>query len=186
MLSTAAYYGDLALYNRFFSALQNTQDTQAKQRLLAAMASFHDRTAIEAGFQAVLEKKIPMVDGFSLLLAGQGSPDTRNLSFEFVKQHFGELTAGHPSIFGTDAGSYMPFSGRSFCDTQSRDRFQAFFAPLVDKYAGRAELCAGAGRDRSLHRADDCAGGEREGFFGEILDVGHSSACPGEPVEHCL
>jgi len=136
VLSTAAYYGDLNLYNRFFTAFLNTQDTQAKQRLLGGMASFRDRAAIEAGFQAVLEKKIPMVDGVSLLFAGQGSPETRNLSFEFVKQHFDELTAGHPNIFGSDVGSFMPFSGGSFCDTQSRDRFQAFFTPLVGKYSG--------------------------------------------------
>ena len=136
VLATAAYYGDLNLYNRFFTALQNTQDTQAKQRLLGAMTDFRDRSAIEAGFQAVLEKKIPMVDGFSLLFAGQGSPETRNLSFEFVKQHFDELTAGHPNIFGNDVGSFLVFSGGSFCDTPSRDRFQAFFAPLADKYSG--------------------------------------------------
>ena len=136
VLSTASYYGDLALYNRLFTALLNTQDTQAKQHLLGAMTSFHNRAAIEAGYQAVLEKKISMVDGFSLLFAGQGSPDARSLSFEFVKQHFDELTAGHPSIFGNDVGSYLPFSGRSLCDTQSRDRYQAFFAPLVDKSSG--------------------------------------------------
>ena len=136
VLSTAAYYGDLALYNRFSTALQSTQDTQAKQRLLGAMAGFRDRAALEAGFQALLEKKISMVDGFSLLFAGQGFPETRDLSFEFVKQHFDELTAGHTNIFGNDAGSFLPFSGGSFCDTQLRDRFKAFFTPLVDKYAG--------------------------------------------------
>jgi alanyl aminopeptidase len=136
VLSTAAYYGDLALYNRFFAALQNTQDTQAKQRLLGALSAFRDRAAIEAGYQAVLAKKISMVDGFSLLFAGQGSPETRSLSFEFVKQHFDELTAGHPNIFGDDVGSLLPRSGGSFCDVESRDRYQAFFAPLVDQFPG--------------------------------------------------
>ena len=94
------------------------------------------RAAIEAGFRMVLEKKIPLVDGFPLLLAGQGQPETRNLSFEFVKQHFDELTAGHPNIFGNDLGSFLPYSGGGFCDARSRDEFQAFFAARVDKFSG--------------------------------------------------
>ena len=58
------------------------------------------------------------------------------MSFEFVKQHFDELTAGHPNIFGDDVGSLLPRSGGSFCDAESRDRYQAFFAPLVDQFPG--------------------------------------------------
>jgi cytosol alanyl aminopeptidase len=136
VLVTAAYDGDVALYNRLLAALSNTQDNQAKQRLLGAMTAFHDRAAIEMGFQAVLQKKIPLVDGFSLLFTGQDSADTRALSFDFIKQHFDELTAGRPSIFGNDAGAFLTFAGGSFCDAQSRDRYQAFFGPLVDKYSG--------------------------------------------------
>jgi alanyl aminopeptidase len=136
VLATAAYYGDLNLYNRFFDALLHTQDNQVKQRLQGAMSAFRDRAAIEAGYLVVLQKKIPLVDGFTLLLAGGGEPETRGLSFEFIKQHFDELMAGSPSIFGNDLGSFLPYSGGAFCDAQSRERFRAFFAPLVDKYSG--------------------------------------------------
>jgi alanyl aminopeptidase len=136
VLSTAATDGDLALYNRFLAALSGTQDNQVKQRLLGAMTAFHDRGAIEAGFQAMVQKKVPLTDGFTLLTAGTDYFDTRSMSFEYVQQHFGEIMAGHPSIFGNDFGSMLPSTGRSFCDAQSRDRYKAFFAPLVDKYAG--------------------------------------------------
>jgi alanyl aminopeptidase len=136
VLGTAAYYGDSALYKRFLDAFLHSQDNQVKQHLLAALSSFRDRTALEAGFQAVLDKKIPLVDGFQLLLAGGLDPRTRSLSFEFIKQHFDELTAGHPNIFGNDLGSFLPFSGGSFCDARSREEFQAFFGPRVDQYTG--------------------------------------------------
>ena len=33
-------------------------------------------------------------------------------------------------------GSVLPFAGGSICDAQSRDRYQAFFGPLVNKYSG--------------------------------------------------
>ena len=136
VLATAAQDGDLALYNRFLDALQKTQDNQVKQRLLSAMAAFHDRAAIEAGYQAVLQKKVPLVDGVTLLTAGMGYPDTKTMPFEFLKQHFDQIMAGHPSIFGNDLGSILPFVGGPFCDAQQRDQYRAFFAPLVDKYSG--------------------------------------------------
>jgi cytosol alanyl aminopeptidase len=137
VLATAAQFGDLELFNGFLAALRNTQDRQEKQRLLGAMSAFHDRAAIQAGMQAVLKKQIPLADGFVLLLsAGNAYSDTHSLPFEFVKQHFDEITAGHPSIFGDDLGAFLPFTGEPFCDAASRDEWKAFFGPLVDKFAG--------------------------------------------------
>ena len=170
VLVTAATYGDLALYNRFFAALTNTQDTQAKQWLVSALTAFHDRAAIEASFRVTLEKKMPLSDGFLLLLNGRYYPDTQTMSFEFVKQHFDELMAGHPSVFGNDLGSYMPSTGSTFCDAGLREQYRAFFAPLVDKYPGRyTKFRPGAGGDRPLYCAKDGAGGERGKFPGRVL-----------------
>ena len=143
VLSTAAYHGDLELFNRFLAAYQKTQDRQEKQRLIDAMSAFHDRAAIEAGFQAVIKKEILLTDGFPLLVgAGQGFSDTRKLAFEFIKAHFEEIMSGHPSIFGSDLGSMLPYSGQSFCDPESRNELQAFFGPMVDKYVGAPRTLA--------------------------------------------
>ena len=101
------------------------------------MTSFHDPDAINAGFQAVLSKTIPLVDGFALLLsAGQSYPDTRKMPFQFIQAHFDEIMKDHPSVFGNDVGSFLPFSGGSFCDAASRGELQSFFGPKVDQYAG--------------------------------------------------
>jgi alanyl aminopeptidase len=136
VLMTAASGGDAALFNRYLAAFQKTQDRQEKQRLVAAMGAFHDRAAIDAGLQAFLTKAVPLVDGLGLLRAGQAYGDTRNLSFQFIKEHYEQITAGNPSIFGNDLGSFLPFAGGSFCDAPSRREEQEFFAPLVDKYTG--------------------------------------------------
>jgi alanyl aminopeptidase len=137
VLNTAAAYGDMALFNRYLAAFQKTQDRQEKQRLIGAMSSFHNPAAINAGMQAVLSKAIALADGFSLLIsAGQSYPDTRKLPFQFIKAHFDEIMKDHPSIFGNDMGSFLPFAGGSFCDSASRGELQAFFSPKVDQYAG--------------------------------------------------
>ncbi|HUI55371.1 MAG TPA: M1 family metallopeptidase [Bryobacteraceae bacterium] len=137
VLNAAAYYGDVALFNRYLAEFQKTQDRQDKQRLIGAMTSFHDPKAIDAALQAVLSKSIALVDGFALLVsAGQDFPDTRKMPFQFIKAHFDQIVAGNPSIFGNDLGSFLPFAGGSFCDAESKKELQAFFSPLVNKYTG--------------------------------------------------
>jgi alanyl aminopeptidase len=143
VLNTAAAYGDGALFSRYLDAFQKTQDRQEKQRLITSMSYFHDPAVIHAVQQAVLTRAIPLVDGSSLLLSpGQAFPDTRKLAFQFVKENFDRITAGNPSIFGNDLGSFLPFAGASFCDAGSRHEVQDFFAPRVDKYAGASRNLA--------------------------------------------
>jgi alanyl aminopeptidase len=135
VLATAAGDGDMALFDRLFAAA-STNDNQVKQRVLGALSDFRNPGVIMAGYQAVLQKKVPIVDGMSLLTGGLNYADTRTMPFEFVKQHFDELMAGHPNIFGTDLGAIIPFVGQSFCDANLRDQYKAFFAPRIDQYPG--------------------------------------------------
>jgi alanyl aminopeptidase len=71
-----------------------------------------------------------------LLLAGQKSPATRQMGFQFLKTHFDQIMRDRPTIFGFDLGSFLPRVGQSFCDEKSRDELKAFFGPIVDKYPG--------------------------------------------------
>ncbi len=137
VLNTAAYYGDLALFNRYLAEFKKTQDRQEKQRLLRAMTSFRDRGAIEAAMQSVLSGNISLADGFTLMIApGQSQSDTRRMPFEFVKSHYQEIIKGKPSIFGFDLGAFLPRVGSSFCDKQSRQELESFFGSRVAEYEG--------------------------------------------------
>jgi len=145
VLRSAAYSGDLGLFNRLFEEFKKTEDRQDKQRLLQAMVSFRDRAAIEAGMQAVLSGNIGLADGFMLLLsAGQGQPETRKMPLEFVKAHYDQIMKGKPSIFGFELGSFLPHVGDSFCDQQSRDELQSFLGPRVAEYGGGKRALAQA------------------------------------------
>jgi alanyl aminopeptidase len=137
VLSAAGFHGDLALMQRFLAAFQGAQDPQERQRLLEGMLAFRDPQAIEAGMQMVTSGKIPLADGYLLILsAGQNSAATRKLPFEYVKAHFEQIMKGKPSIFGFEFGGLLPRVGRGFCDPKSRDELQAFFGPIVAQYSG--------------------------------------------------
>ncbi len=142
VLSSAAYHGDLTLFQRYLSEFKKTQDRQDQQRLIGAMTEFRDPAAIQAGMQEVLSGRLKLADGFVLLFGGQGSPATRKMPFEFLKAHFDDLMKDNPSIFGTSFGSFLPGVGGSFCDAASRKQLQDYFAPLVGKYDGAARNLA--------------------------------------------
>jgi alanyl aminopeptidase len=135
VLSSAGYYADSALFQSFLAEFQKTNDRREQQSLLIAMTPFRDPLAAEMGMQAVLSKKVALADGFPLLVGARGRPAGRT-QLDFVKTHFEELMKDHPSIFGFDFGSLLPYIGYGFCDSASRSELQAFFAPLVSQYTG--------------------------------------------------
>ena len=166
ILRTAAYYGDLALFNRYFAALRNSPDRQDRRRLLTAMEDFRDPAAIEAAMQAVLSGGIALVDGYRLYFAGQDYVETRKLGFQFIRAHFDQIVRGRPSVFGSDLGALLPQAGAAFCDATSRQDLRDFFTPLVSQFAGAPRTLA-----QTLEEIDLCMAGKaaREASVKEFL-----------------
>lgn len=136
VLSTAAYYGDKLLFDRFLAEFKNTKDTQVRRELIGAMSSFRDPAAINAGMQAVLNGDIPFLEGAGPLFAGQSEAKTRKMSFDFLKAHYDEIVAKMPTGGGFDFGTILPQVGGSYCDARSKAELQEFFAPRIGKFVG--------------------------------------------------
>lgn len=136
VLRTAAYYGNKALFDRLLQELQKTSDRLERARIIGALGSFRDPACIEAAVRAPLSGQIPFIEGLSLLFAGQGSEDTRNMAFEFMKTHFDEIANRRPTGGGFDAGASFPQVGRTFCSAASKQELQGFFASRADKFTG--------------------------------------------------
>ncbi|MBV8865783.1 MAG: ERAP1-like C-terminal domain-containing protein, partial [Acidobacteriaceae bacterium] len=151
VLETAAYHSDKGLFEKLLAQFKSTHDLQERAQLVRAMASFRDPASIEAGMEAVLGGDVPFMEGFRLLLAGQESPKTRKLAFNFMKQHFDELAAKRPSGAGADAGARFVFVGRSFCDSESEAELKSFFEPRISKFVGAPRLFA-----QTLEQINDC------------------------------
>jgi alanyl aminopeptidase len=151
VLSTAAYYGDLPLFNRLLAEFKKTQDRQEQEKLLGAMLGFRDRAAIELGMREVVSGGVKLVDGLPLLFGGQASPATRKMAFEFVKAHFDEIVKGNPSVFGTSLGAILPNAGGGLCDAESRKELAAYFTPQANRFDGAPRNLA-----QALERVDLC------------------------------
>jgi alanyl aminopeptidase len=151
VLSTAAFYGDKALFDRFLASLKITKDRQERGRIINAMSSFRDPAAITAGYEAVLSGDVPFIEGVYLLFAGQSFPSTREMAFDFMKAHFDEIMEKRPTGGGFDAGAYLPYVGASYCDATSKEKLNSFFEPRVDKITGAKRTLSNV-----LESIDDC------------------------------
>jgi alanyl aminopeptidase len=151
VLQTAAWYGDLSLFNRLLAEFKQTKDRQIRQILVTALSSFRDPAAIEAGMTAVVDGQVPFMEGDRLLFAGQRQEATRRMPLKFLESHFDAVVAKMPTGGGFDFGSALPSVGASYCDAGSRDALQKFLAPKVDKFVGAPRAL-----DQTLEAIDLC------------------------------
>jgi alanyl aminopeptidase len=152
VLSTAAYYGNKALFERFLAEIEKTHDRQERERILGAMSRFRDAAAIQAGMEAVLSGKIPFMEGLGLLFSGQGEQSTRSMALDFMKAHFDEIAAKRPTGGGFDAGAVFPQVGATYCSAAQKEQLQDFFQTRVDKFTGAPRALS-----QVLESIDDCA-----------------------------
>jgi alanyl aminopeptidase len=150
VLTTAAYYGDKTLFERFLAELKKTKDLQDRSRILQAMAAFRDPASLNAGFEAILSDQIPLSEGTGLLFS-RNSAVKGKLAFAFLQSHYDEFMAKRASEGGIfEVGSFLPFVGASFCDASSKAELQSFFAPKAEKLGANRSLA------QALEGIDDC------------------------------
>jgi alanyl aminopeptidase len=136
VLSTAAFHGDKALFDRFLAEFSKSTDKQVRRALLGAMSSFRDAASIEAGMQSLLNGTIPFIEGQGMLFNGQQQTSTRKMALNFLRANFDQVVAKMPTGGGFDFGSVLPSVGGSYCDAASRDELKTFFQPRVEKFVG--------------------------------------------------
>ncbi len=147
VLRTAARYGDVALRRRMFAALSGANQAD-RAALLSALASFRDPTAVTENMTAFLAGDFDMRESGGLINQALADPTSRQLVYDFVKQHFEEIEAKLP-VF---ARAYLVVAASGFCDLAHRDDASAFFTPRVADLPGGPEMLA-----QTLEQIELCA-----------------------------
>jgi alanyl aminopeptidase len=135
VLTTAARFGDRALFDTMTAELGKTTDLQQRGRILGAMGSFRDPAIVRAGLDMVIHSDLDIRESLALLFGPLGQSETEKLPFEFVKGNYDELLKHLPTgIF--DGGAMLPFVGGGVCDAPARQEFVAFFEERAPKFTG--------------------------------------------------
>lgn len=125
-LRTAAYYGDVNLFQAYLRKFTQTHDDQDRKLLVRGMEAFRNPAAIRAGMDAVLSGQISFIEGGWLLFSGQQSPATEMLPLDFLQQHWDAILAKMPKS-GFSFAAVLPYAGRGFCSASARNKYVDFF-----------------------------------------------------------
>jgi cytosol alanyl aminopeptidase len=137
VLKIAAEFGNRELFNSLRTAAIEERQHHIREILLEALGSFRSPELARASLDLVLSKDFDPRESFYPLLFGPLSyVDTRDLPFEFVKQHLDALLKRLPREVGEDYAAMLPSVGGSFCDAKHRDELDSFFADRVKDYNG--------------------------------------------------
>jgi len=136
VLSTAAYYGDRALFDGLLRELKKTTDLGQRAAIIRALGSFRDPKLVAAALDLVIRSDIDTRETAGLLYSGMGDPETERMPFEFVKAHYDEILKRAPSGGGSDFGAVLPEAASSFCDVESEKEYIAFFGERAKKFTG--------------------------------------------------
>ena len=136
-LRVAAEFGNRDLFQALRAAAINEKDHQIQEILLDALGSFRNPELARASLDLLLSNEVDIREAFYPLLFGPISfLDTRDIPFEFVKQHLDALLKRLPREVGEDYAAQLPGVGGTFCDSKSRQELDSFFADRVKGYNG--------------------------------------------------
>lgn len=157
LLSVAAEFGNRDLFNSLRAAAIQEHDHHLREVLLDALGSFRNPDLARASLDLLLSKDFDLRESFYPLLFGPLSyADTRDIPFEFVKQHLDALLKRLPREVGEDYAAMLPTVGSTFCDSKERDELDSFFADRVKSYTGGQRALA-----QTLEGIDLCISARR-------------------------
>lgn len=137
VLEVAAEFGNRDLFNSLRSAATAEHDHHIREILLDALGSFRNPDLARASLDLLLSNDFDLRESFYPILFGPlAYADTRDIPFEFVKQHLDALLKRLPREVGEDYAAMLPMVGSSFCDSKHRDDLDTFFADRVKDYTG--------------------------------------------------
>ncbi len=137
MLRVAAEFGNRDLFNSIRSAAIAEHDHHVQEELLDALGSFRNPDLARASVDLLLTDDFDLRESFYPLLFGPLTyEETRDVPFEFVRQHLDALLKRLPREVGEDYAAMLPSVGNTFCDSKHRDELDSFFADRVKDYNG--------------------------------------------------
>jgi alanyl aminopeptidase len=132
VLTAAARHGDRAYFDRLHAQAKKETDENYQGMLLRAMGSFRDPAITKTALPFLLSGEFDSRQTIGILFAASGSPETRDLAFDFVKQNWDALIAKLPNGFV----GFLPFVAGDYCDAQHRTDVEAFFKDRATKTMG--------------------------------------------------
>lgn len=148
-LSTAAHFGDRALFEAMVREFKKSQDRRTRAVLIGALGSFSDPALAKAAMQLLLAPDLDMRETQALLYGPLSSPETEQMPFAFVRANYDRLVSRLPSGGDFDGRTQLLTVGAGLCDPAAEREFESFFGERAKQYIGGPRVYAQ--RIESIH-----------------------------------
>lgn len=132
VLVVSARHGDRAFFDQLHAQAKKETDENFQGNLLSAMGSFRDPAITKMALPILLSDEFDKRQSLAIPFAASGTPQTRDLTYDFVKQNWDELIAKLPNDFV----GFLPFAAAGYCDAAHRADAETFFKERVTKTMG--------------------------------------------------
>jgi alanyl aminopeptidase len=146
VLVVASRNGDQKLFDRLHADAKKATDRVERERLLGAMGNFTDPKLAAQAQAIILTDEFELREAIGLLQGGMREPRTREQAYQFVKDHFDEISNKLPVMYRP----FLAFTFVALCDDARKPEIEAFFRPRIEKLDGGPRVLAQALETLSL------------------------------------
>jgi alanyl aminopeptidase len=140
VLVVASRNGDQKLFDRLHADARKATDRVERERLLGAMGNFTDPKLAAQALAIILTDEFEAREAVGLLQGVMRDRRTRELAYQFVKDHFDAISNKLPQMYRP----FLAFSFVALCDDARKPEIEAFFKPRIEKLDGGPRVLAQA------------------------------------------
>ncbi|WP_394848521.1 M1 family metallopeptidase [Pendulispora brunnea] len=155
VLNVAARFGDRSTLDLMRNAARaRAANRKERNSILRAMGQFREPDLLRAALATMLTNDFDVRESIEMLRETSKTAATRQVAFDFVKEHFDALVARLPNDGSTFAlAAELPeMVGASFCDAAHAADVESFFRGRTTQHAGGTRSLA-----RAVERVKGCA-----------------------------
>jgi alanyl aminopeptidase len=130
-LAVAVQDGDAGFFDHVLELFENADDALLRARLLSALAHSKDPELAERARALALDERLRLNEVTTPLRVQMGMPETRQATWDWVKNHFEELRGRLE-----DGAGRLPRIGGAFCSEQKAEEVETFFRQRAETLPG--------------------------------------------------
>jgi alanyl aminopeptidase len=155
VLAVAAGGADRPLADRFRAEVLREDDRGRRKLLVGALGSLRDPALAREALALTLDERLDARESVWILLELGSQRETRRLAFDFLRSHYGALTARLPQ--GTFSPvAYFPAVAAGLCTAEARREIESFFEPRAAAVEGGPRIL-----EQALESVDQCLARKR-------------------------
>ena len=132
----AARKADRELFDALWKAAEDWTDVQYRGQARRALGNVGAPELVKEALGMILTTKHPANERVEMVYAIGKDPRTASVLWDFVKQHYTELTERLPSHDGVDPGAFLIGALSGLCTVGERDELRTFFNERVKSISG--------------------------------------------------